>query len=258
MVQKVADHWTKQHKELEDVANICGTTALEPPPVTNQDEETENEDVVLNVEQSGKQMELDNENASTLTRDEKWPTSFWTQFLTLMHRSFKQGRGSTMTGYYLGQTIAMTIVVSLLWWQVDDDADRIADREGVVFFASVYWGFNPLFNSLTTFPAERSVLTRERAGGMYRLSAYFLAKSCADIPLVFTYPTIFAVIAYWAVGLKVSAGAFFTFLCGLYVNGLAAQALGLAVSSWVLDFRKSLVVVSLKNLIFVLCYLNSL
>eukprot|EP01138_Halocafeteria_seosinensis_P000056 gb/GECG01000057.1/.p1 GENE.gb/GECG01000057.1/~~gb/GECG01000057.1/.p1 ORF type:complete len:911 (+),score=113.81 gb/GECG01000057.1/:1-2733(+) len=253
IVADAAEQWTKQQQQLDYVAKHCGHDVFDLPGDEEMNGSTDDNvgetgEVVLKIQNHGGEKGKENAEAS----NEKWPTSFLTQLSVLMRRSFKQGRGSTMTSYYLGQTIAITLVTSLLWWQIDDNASTISDREGFVFFASVYWGFNPLFNALTTFPAERSVLTRERAGGMYRLSAYFLAKSCADIPLVFTYPTIFAVVAYWAVGLRAEAGSFFTFLFGLYVNGLAAQALGLAVSSWVLDFRKSLVVAVVLMLSFML------
>jgi hypothetical protein len=42
--------------------------------------------------------------------------------------------------------------------------------------------------------AEHKMMTKERASGMYRLSAFYLARSASDIPADLTIPTIFIAI----------------------------------------------------------------
>ena len=94
-------------------------------------------------------------------------------------------------------------VVAGLWWQtaVDANENRIKDVQGYIFFSSVFWGFWPMFNALTTFPSERSVLVKERASGCYRLSAYFCAKSLSDVPLYTMMPTVYALVTFHCLGL---------------------------------------------------------
>jgi hypothetical protein len=43
------------------------------------------------------------------------------------------------------------------------------------------------------------VLNKERDTGTYRLSAYYLAKVLAEVPLMLVLPFVYAVITYWMV-----------------------------------------------------------
>ena len=64
---------------------------------------------------------------------------------------------------------------------------------------------------------ERPVILRERAAGLYRLSAYWMAKQTSELPLTFVMPIIFVSIFYWAVGLNYEVWAFFAYLT-LHMN----------------------------------------
>jgi hypothetical protein len=101
---------------------------------------------------------------------------------------------------------------------------------------------------LTTFPAERAVLRKERAAGAYRLSAYFLAKTTSEIPLELLYPTMFMFITYWMAGMEADAGKFFSSWWLILLTTLAAQSLGLAISCAIMDFKKSIVFASVLML----------
>lgn len=59
-----------------------------------------------------------------------------------------------------------------------------------------------LFGSLFTFPAEMKMLLKERSSGMYNLSAYYISRSAASMPLELLYPTVFTVLAYWMGALR--------------------------------------------------------
>ena len=39
------------------------------------------------------------------------------------------------------------------------------------------------FTALFTFPEERKMLLKERASGMYRLSAFYFARLASDLPM---------------------------------------------------------------------------
>jgi len=54
---------------------------------------------------------------------------------------------------------------------------------------------------MCTVTDDSGVFTRERAAGLYRLSAYYLAVMTTEIPVTFILTTVFVVVVYWMVNL---------------------------------------------------------
>lgn len=67
------------------------------------------------------------------------------------------------------------------------------------------------------------MLSKERAADMYRLSAYFLARTTSDLPLNLVLPVLFLVIVYFMAGLRMGAGPFFLSMLTLFLSIVAAQ-----------------------------------
>ena len=67
--------------------------------------------------------------------------------------------------------------------------------------------------------SERVVLNKERLGGYYRLSAYYLSKTITELLLVLFLPFIFFTIIYWMSGINPS---FSVYIQMLTMNFLAA------------------------------------
>jgi len=51
-------------------------------------------------------------------------------------------------------------------------------------------------------PTERGVISKERAAGAYRLSAYYIAKTVSELPIKIVIPTLFYTFVYWMSGLN--------------------------------------------------------
>ena len=94
---------------------------------------------------------------------------------------------------------------------------------GLLFFITIFWGFLPLIAAIFTFPQERAMLAKERASDMYQLSAYFLSRTLADIPMEWALPVVFLVIVYFMANLKMHAGTFLLTLLSIFLNITAAQ-----------------------------------
>lgn len=67
------------------------------------------------------------------------------------------------------------------------------------------------------------MLNKERAVDMYKLSAYFLARTTSDLPLDLFLPVVFMVIVYFMAGLKATATHFFLSMLTVFLSIIAAQ-----------------------------------
>lgn len=82
----------------------------------------------------------------------------------------------------------------------------------MLIFACVNTSFTQMFGVITTFPAEKAIVARERASKMYHVGAYFAAKVVAEMPFKLAPAMVYVTILYWFVGLRNSAGRFFIFM----------------------------------------------
>ncbi len=68
------------------------------------------------------------------------------------------------------------------------------------------------------------MIRKERASGSYHLSAYYMAKTLSELPLVLALPSFYFLVVYWASGVNtVNASAFFGSWFILLLNSLTAQ-----------------------------------
>ncbi|KAJ4954216.1 hypothetical protein NE237_031048 [Protea cynaroides] len=183
----------------------------------------------------------------------EWGATWWEQYSILFSRGLKERRHEYLSSLRLIQVIAMAIITGLLWWHSDvSSPKRLQDQAGLLFFVSVFWGFFPVFTAIFTFPQERAMLDKERAVDMYKLSAYFVARSTSDIPLDLILPVLFLVIMYFMVGLRASASAFSLSLLTIFLSIVAAQGLGLAIGAAFMDVKKATTLASVIVMTFML------
>ncbi|XP_058191492.1 ABC transporter G family member 14 isoform X2 [Rhododendron vialii] len=192
------------------------------------------------------------QHASTRSnaKPEQWCTSWWHQFNVLLLRGLRERRHATFNKLRIIQVISVAFLGGLLWWQTP--TSHIADRTGMIFFFSVFWGFYPLHNAVFTFPTDRAMLIKERSSGMYRLSSYFLARIVGDLPLELSLPTAFTFIFYWMGGLKPNPVTFILFLLVVLFNVLVSQGLGLAFGAILMDPRSATTLASVTTMVFLM------
>jgi hypothetical protein len=91
--------------------------------------------------------------------------------------------------------------------------------QGVLFFLSVNVAFEGVFAVIFDFPLVRAVITRERAAGNYRVTAYWCAGFITDFFKALVLNVIFVTLVYWMVGLCSSVTAYlFTILVTLTMS----------------------------------------
>lgn len=99
---------------------------------------------------------------------------------------------------------------------------------------------------------EYKHMLKERASGMYRLSAFYIARTASDLPMDFAIPALFLVIIYFMGGLRYSAAAFFSNFFANMLCMLVAQSFGLLLGATLMNPKSAQTVASVIMLTFVL------
>ncbi|XAR69841.1 hypothetical protein NMG60_11001577 [Bertholletia excelsa] len=187
------------------------------------------------------------------TSKREWGASWCQQFSILFVRGLKERRHDYFSWLRIAQVLATAVILGLLWWQSGGDSPQdIQDQVGLLFFIAVFWGFFPVFTAIFTFPQERAMLSKERAADMYRLSAYFMARTTSDLPLDLFLPVFFLLVVYFMAGLRTSAGAFFLSMLTVFLCIVAAQGLGLAIGATLMDIKRATTLASVTVMTFML------
>ncbi|KAL6496364.1 ABC transporter G member 22 [Orobanche gracilis] len=183
----------------------------------------------------------------------EWGASWCEQYSILFRRGLKERRHEYFSWLRITQVLATATILGLLWWQSgSNNPNRLQDQAGLLFFIAVFWGFFPVFTAIFTFPQEKAMLCKERAADMYRLSAYFLARTTSDLPLDLVLPLLFILVVYFMAGLRMDAGSFSLTIMTVYLCIIAAQGLGLAIGATLMDFKKATTLASVTVMAFML------
>ncbi|RYR71506.1 hypothetical protein Ahy_A02g005755 isoform B [Arachis hypogaea] len=184
---------------------------------------------------------LDEEVKSKVRSSKReWGASWYEQFSILFWRGIKERKHDYFSWLRITQVLSTAIILGLLWWQSDTkNIKDLQDQAGLLFFIAVFWGFFPVFTAIFTFPQERAMLSKERAADMYRLSAYFLARTTSDLPLDLILPVLFLLVVYFMASLRLSATPFVLTILTVFLCIVAAQGLGLAIGATLMDLKRA-------------------
>jgi len=158
------------------------------------------------------------ETADRSGGDGKYATGWMTQYLTLTHRAVRKNKISVFSTVNIVKTISIGIAVGLVYLNNTYTEQDIFNIYAYFFFVMLYWVMDGMFTALFSFPFERVVVLKERATASYRLSAYYLASTTADLPVFLFTPFLFLVVSYW---MAVPTLGFSTFVAILLVSLLS-------------------------------------
>ncbi|KAL9247061.1 hypothetical protein vseg_020532 [Gypsophila vaccaria] len=183
----------------------------------------------------------------------EWGASWWQQYSILFRRGIKERRHDYFSWLRITQVLVTAIILGLLWWQSDSKTPKgLQDQAGLLFYIAVFWGFFPVFTAIFAFPQERAMLLKERAADMYRLSAYFLARTTSDLPLDLVLPVLFLLVVYFMAGLRLDALTFLYTVLTVFLCIVASQGLGLAIGASLMDVKKATTLGSVTVMTFML------
>lgn len=169
---------------------------------------------------------------SARSRTITYNTSFLTQFRWVLKRTFRNLMLNPQTSFaQVAVTMFLALVVGAIFFDVQNDQSGMQNRFGALFFITVNQCFSSL-SSAELFISERKLFIHEYISGYYRLSVYFLCKILSDIITLRTIPAmVFSCVAYFMIGLKPTAEAFFLFWFTVTLVAYTATAMALAISA---------------------------
>jgi len=186
----------------------------------------------------GPPRQLSRRQSSLILRESSFKSTWFTQFMVLVHRSMKNSRSAIFTKLNLVKSGAIGLMSGLLWFQMPYTERTVYDRSSYYFFTMTFWVFDAMFTAYLAFPLERAIIFKERSSGSYRLSAYFFAKTTSEAPSRLALPSLYMVISYWMSGVNNNFGVFIaSTLCSL-LSVLAGESIGLFCGAAVLDMEK--------------------
>jgi len=130
----------------------------------------------------------------------------------------------------MGQTLFISILVGLIYLQIDDGQEAIQDRLGSIFFIMTAQSLGAVTNVVTTFIDDKSVFLREHSNKMYRTLSFYLSKILVDLVFQLLYPFIGCLITYFMVGYKLEAASWILFTLFITLAANIGSCLGLLIS----------------------------
>ncbi|XP_067126800.1 ATP-binding cassette sub-family G member 1-like isoform X1 [Centruroides vittatus] len=151
-----------------------------------------------------------------------YPTSFFNQFLVLLRRIFISTCNPVTILLYLVSEILLASLIGMVYRGSGNSSDRAPANLGFLALTIIIVTFAAILPTLLNFPSERIGILREYHNGWYSVTSYFLAKSIAELPINFIFPSIFVSLVYWLTGQSLEAWRFFYFVA--FAVGLALNA----------------------------------
>merc|ERR1712072_920588 len=179
---------------------------------------------VINSIQSGSNA-MGNENGS------KYVTSWWTQFTTLTSRALKKNKSTVFAPINIIKTILLAVLTGIVYFGLRYTEKDAQNVYAYFFLVMLTWIMMSMSNAVFTFPQDRVVILKERATASYRLSAYFMAMTVADLPVTLIMPFLYMLISYWMVAWSFGFVTFILVTCIAMVGVMNGQAFGYLIGA---------------------------
>ncbi|EJP68554.1 ABC transporter, putative [Beauveria bassiana ARSEF 2860] len=119
-----------------------------------------------------------------------------------------------------GATLMQALLGGSLFYSAPDNSAGLFLKGGALFFSILYNALLALSEVTDSFTG-RPILAKHRSFALYNPAAVVIGQVVADMPILLFQVSQFGLILYFMVGLKMTAGAFFTYLAINYTTALS-------------------------------------
>ncbi|KAF2453734.1 ABC-2 type transporter-domain-containing protein [Lineolata rhizophorae] len=155
-------------------------------------------------------------NQGEATKKKNFTIPFHRQVMACTKRQFLVllGDKQSLVGKW-GGVLFQSLIVGSLFYDLPQTSSGVFTRGGVMFFVLL---FNALLAlaELTAAFESRPILLKHKSFSFYRPSAFAIAQSVVDVPLVLVQVTLFDVVVYFMANLQRTASQFFISLLLLF------------------------------------------
>lgn len=155
----------------------------------------------------------------------------WGQFAVLAKRNMVRiMRDRFAFQAVVFQTLFISVIVGLIYLQLDLNQKGIQNFTGALFFIVVNQTFSSASPTFVAVPTELPMIFREYKAGLYRLAVWYLSKNVSELPTQLLMPFVFFLPAYFLIGFDVGFEGYISLQLFVFLVNSCAVALGYMVS----------------------------
>ncbi|KAL9110908.1 MAG: hypothetical protein Q9227_004523 [Pyrenula ochraceoflavens] len=196
-------------------------------------------------------------NQSEATKKKNYTISFYKQVLACTQRQFLVtiGDRASLIGKW-GGIVFQSLIVGSLFYNMPKDASGVFPRGGALFFILLFNALLALAELTASF-SSRPIMLKHKSFSFYRPSAFALAQTFLDVPLVFIQVVLFNLIVYFMSNLARTASQFFINILLVWITTMTMYAFFRAIGalSGSLDVATRITGVAIQALITYTGYL---
>lgn len=152
------------------------------------------------------------EKSKYLPSSSSMTVGFPTQVKACVERQYQIILGDKAT-FFIKQasTIIQALIAGSLFYNASETSAGLFMKSGALFFALLFNSLMSMSEVTDSFSGRPVLLKQSKTFAFFHPAAFCVAQIAADIPVILFQVSTFSLVLYFMVGLKQTAGAFFTF-----------------------------------------------
>ncbi|XP_076649341.1 ATP-binding cassette sub-family G member 4 [Halictus rubicundus] len=176
-------------------------------------------------------MEMDPIHARAKSSSDYAISSLNQVFILLKRNAIKLSRDKVLTFTRLAMHFVIALLVGTIYFKIGQDAVYVLDNFNLLFFNIMFLMFSAFSATVTTFPSELPIITREHFNRWYRLPSIYIANKVADFPIQFVAISMYILIVYYMSDQLLELRRFCLYVLMCFAISMVAQMIGLLIGT---------------------------